>query len=240
MHLGLRWSFRGWHKNGIKDATSSHLATVRTLVNISPEINKRHVSTRPQLSDPGNYARTVIELGWEGGMSTQGPDVDVTKINDANSLRTLMGNARRLGREDVYWKAFGRLCALQGISHSDPLHREFAQTLAAYEELLITQKNARTTRASRTRQKIANKGVEQSLEDWAHVQATLGEADATLSSSKAKTAPSLQLSRNSGCVQPHSSQTLPHSFRASPAQCYHARAPYCPSEVVKPAQGGRR
>jgi hypothetical protein len=27
---GLRWSFRGWHKNGIKDASSSHLAAVRT------------------------------------------------------------------------------------------------------------------------------------------------------------------------------------------------------------------
>jgi hypothetical protein len=77
-----------------------------------------------------------------------------------------MSNARRLGREDVYWKAFGRLCALQGISESDPLHRDFAQTLAAYEELL-TQKNGRRTSAARTRQKLANKGIEQSLEDWA-------------------------------------------------------------------------
>jgi hypothetical protein len=41
----------------------------------------------------------------------KGRDVDVTKINDAKSLRTLMSNARRLGRKDVYWKAFGRLCA---------------------------------------------------------------------------------------------------------------------------------
>ena len=32
-HLGLRWSFRGWHKNGIKDAASSHLVAVRTLRN---------------------------------------------------------------------------------------------------------------------------------------------------------------------------------------------------------------
>jgi hypothetical protein len=34
IHLGLRWCFRGWHKNGIKDATSSHLATVRALSSI--------------------------------------------------------------------------------------------------------------------------------------------------------------------------------------------------------------
>jgi hypothetical protein len=99
-------------------------------------------------------------------VSSQNQDIDVTKINDAKGLRTLMANARRLGREDIYWRAFGRLCALEGISESDPLLRDFAQTLAAYEELL-TQKNGRTTRASRTRQKLANKGVEQSLDDWA-------------------------------------------------------------------------
>jgi hypothetical protein len=52
------------------------------------------------------------------------------------------------------------------MSETDPLRRDFAATLAAYEELL-TDKNGRTTRASRTRQKVARKGVEQSLEDWA-------------------------------------------------------------------------
>ena len=31
---GFRWSFRGSHKNGIKDAASSHLSAVRTLSNI--------------------------------------------------------------------------------------------------------------------------------------------------------------------------------------------------------------
>jgi hypothetical protein len=34
MHLGLRLSFRGWHKSGIEDATSSHLVAVRTRSNI--------------------------------------------------------------------------------------------------------------------------------------------------------------------------------------------------------------
>jgi hypothetical protein len=38
--------------------------------------------------------------------------------------------------------------------------------LRAYEELL-TEKNGRTTRASRTRQKLSKKGVIQCLEDWA-------------------------------------------------------------------------
>ena len=101
-------------------------------------------------------------------------EIDVSRISDPGKLRNLMDNARRLGREDVYWKAFGRLCELQGIGEADRLHRDFARTLAAYEELL-SQKNGRRTSASRTRQKIKNKGVEQSLEDWALApQATEG------------------------------------------------------------------
>jgi hypothetical protein len=69
-------------------------------------------------------------------MSVRDRDIDVSKIHDAEHLRTLMANARRLGREDIYWKAFGRLCGLEGQSETDPLHRDFARTLAAYEELL--------------------------------------------------------------------------------------------------------
>ena len=29
-----RWSFHGWHKNGVEDATSSHLTAIRTLSSI--------------------------------------------------------------------------------------------------------------------------------------------------------------------------------------------------------------
>jgi hypothetical protein len=31
---GLRWSFRGWHKNGFGNATSLHRAAIRTLSSI--------------------------------------------------------------------------------------------------------------------------------------------------------------------------------------------------------------
>jgi hypothetical protein len=48
---------------------------------------------------------------------------------------------------------------------SDPLVADFYKTLAAYEQLL-TEKNSRTIAASRTRQKIANKGIHQSLIEW--------------------------------------------------------------------------
>src|SRR5271166_2813120 len=90
----------------------------------------------------------------------------VSAYTDLKELRQLMKNATRAGRDDVYWQAFNRLCSLQGMVQADPLHRDFFAMLAAYEELLAI-KNGRTTSASRTRQKLANKGVIQCLEDWA-------------------------------------------------------------------------
>jgi hypothetical protein len=90
----------------------------------------------------------------------------VSEYTDQDDLRRLMANAKRLNRDDVWREAFLRLCSLEGGDQTDPLHRDFYTTLAAYEELL-TEKNGRTTRASRTRQKLKNKGVIQCLEDWA-------------------------------------------------------------------------
>ena len=75
---------------------------------------------------------------------------NITKITDATSLRNLMENANRLDRQDVYWLAFKQLCSLEGMSLNDPLEREFYDVLNAYEELL-TEKNGRTTKATRTR-----------------------------------------------------------------------------------------
>jgi len=43
--------------------------------------------------------------------------------------------------------------------------RDFHETLAAYEQIL-SEKNGKPTRASRTRQKITNKGVHKSLAEW--------------------------------------------------------------------------
>jgi hypothetical protein len=60
------------------------------------------------------------------------------------------------------------MCQLVGSANddpSDPLVKDFYETRAAYEQLL-TEKNGRTQPAHRTRQKIANKGVYQSLIEW--------------------------------------------------------------------------
>jgi hypothetical protein len=90
----------------------------------------------------------------------------ISEYTDRTHLRNLMANAKRLKRDDIWREAFRQLCSLDGIDQTDPLHRDFYQTLAAYEQLL-TKKNGRTTSASRTRQKLKNKGVVQCLEDWA-------------------------------------------------------------------------
>lgn len=90
----------------------------------------------------------------------------IAQMTDRQDLKNLMENARRLGREDVYWAAFKRFCALEGLIYDDPLTRDFYNVLNAYEALL-TQKHGRTTKAARTRQKLARVGVEQCLIDWA-------------------------------------------------------------------------
>jgi hypothetical protein len=99
---------------------------------------------------------------------------DVTKLKSLADCRTVMQRARQRNLPDVYEAVFRRMCQLVGSDNDDPddpLVKDFYETLAAYEQLL-TEKNHRTTAASRTRQKIANKGVYQSLIEW-----TRGEAE---------------------------------------------------------------
>jgi hypothetical protein len=93
---------------------------------------------------------------------------DVSKLKTPNECRTVMARAKARGLDDVYKTAFRRYCELVGNANddpADPLVRDFYATLGAYEQLL-TEKNGSTTIASRTRQKIANKGVHQSLIEW--------------------------------------------------------------------------
>jgi len=93
---------------------------------------------------------------------------DVTKLKTVLDCRTVMQRARQRNVADVYEAVFRRMCHLAGFENDDPddpLVRDFYETLAAYEQLL-TEKNGHTTAASRTRQKITNKDVYQSLIDW--------------------------------------------------------------------------
>lgn len=99
---------------------------------------------------------------------------DVQNLRTAEQCRIVMERAVQQGNEEFYQSVFMRLCEIEGALNddpSDPIVKEFFQTLAAYEQLL-TEKNGRKTAASRTRQKIRNKGVHQSLVDW-----TLGNTE---------------------------------------------------------------
>ncbi len=93
---------------------------------------------------------------------------DASKLTTPEGCRTVMQRARDRNLPDVYNAAFKRFCELVGTANddpSDPLVSDFYKTLAAYEQLL-TEKNGRTTLASRTRQKIDNKGIHESLIEW--------------------------------------------------------------------------
>lgn len=97
----------------------------------------------------------------------------ISKMKEPKGLRNLMVNARRLDREDIHDLAFRQLVSLEGMDMTDRLERDFYSVLNAYEEIL-TDKNGRTTKASRTRQKLAKKGVRACLYDWSVGAATEG------------------------------------------------------------------
>jgi hypothetical protein len=95
--------------------------------------------------------------------------ITVTQITnewDRQKLRNLMDNAKRLGRSDVYERAFRQLCRVEGRNIDDPLESEFAVVMRALEEAL-TQEAGKTKRLNRTRQKLGRAGIHKTLSDLA-------------------------------------------------------------------------
>lgn len=93
---------------------------------------------------------------------------DAMLLKTPAECRTVMERAKQQGLDDFYRQVFRRYCELVGNENddpNDPLVRDFYVTLAAYEQLL-TEKHGKNTPATRTRQKIKNKGVYQSLVEW--------------------------------------------------------------------------
>src|SRR5262245_43316553 len=68
-----------------------------------------------------------------------------------------MKNAERLGREDLRRAGFRRYCELAGVENTEDLLSDVWKAIAAFE-LLMTERNGKTTRASRTRQKLKKDG----------------------------------------------------------------------------------
>jgi hypothetical protein len=91
---------------------------------------------------------------------------DPDSLTDPKLLRGAMKNAEKAGMSDLVLKCQVRIAELAGQAYDEELEREFWTAVAAAEEI-STQKNGKTTRLSRTRQKVGRVGVVQCLTDWA-------------------------------------------------------------------------
>ena len=90
----------------------------------------------------------------------------VAGCDEPDKLRTIIDNAKKRGAERLADAAFRRLIAILPAERPGSLEHDFWQTIHAFEHLL-TEERGRTTRLSRTRQKVARVGVQQTLADWA-------------------------------------------------------------------------
>jgi hypothetical protein len=90
----------------------------------------------------------------------------ISRTNGTKRSFEIDGNAKRLGRNDVYRGVSAALIWARIASAEDPLEAEFAAVMRALEEAL-TEESGRTKRLSRTRQKLNRVGVRQTLADLA-------------------------------------------------------------------------
>ncbi|HWY61907.1 MAG TPA: hypothetical protein VNW15_08425 [Rhizomicrobium sp.] len=90
----------------------------------------------------------------------------VAKCEEPEKLKTLIVNARKEGANDLAEAAFRKLIALIPSEKPGTVEHDFWQTVHAFEYLLSDERQ-KTTRLSRTRQKVQRDGVVQTLKDWA-------------------------------------------------------------------------
>ena len=82
---------------------------------------------------------------------------DPAKLKTQAEAVQFMKNAERLGRRDLYQAAFRRYCELSGVEGNADVLKDVLRTISAFE-LLMTERNGKTTRANRTRQKLGRDG----------------------------------------------------------------------------------
>lgn len=84
---------------------------------------------------------------------------------DVDKLTIIVANAERHGEMEYALAARRQRAILRGAKDVE-LELRFDQIIEAYEAML-TEKNKRTTKASRTRMKVKSKGIEKTIIDWA-------------------------------------------------------------------------
>jgi hypothetical protein len=92
--------------------------------------------------------------------------VDPDALDDIQKIRNLMDNARKAGMADLVIKCQRRIATIGGQKFDPGIEREFWTALLAAEEI-ATERNGKSTRLSRTRQKIKRVGVMQTVSDLA-------------------------------------------------------------------------
>lgn len=107
-----------------------------------------------------HMTRIARKEGKVIAMPKKAPELE----NDADKLRKIMVNAYRIGDTEYAERAKRRVWELNKVGNTE-LDRRFGEIIAVYESLL-TERNDRTTRATRTWQKVRNKGVKQAIIEW--------------------------------------------------------------------------
>ncbi len=89
----------------------------------------------------------------------------VERCENPEDLESLIRNATKLGNAAVAEAAFRRRISLVPAERPGTVEHDFWQTVQAFEYSL-TEERGKTTRLSRTRRKVAEVGVVQTLRDW--------------------------------------------------------------------------
>ena len=90
----------------------------------------------------------------------------ITQCEDPVKLRSMIKNARERGGTAVAEAAFKKLISIVPAAKPGTVAYDLWRTINAFEQIL-TEERGKTTRLSRTRQKINRVGEKQTLADWA-------------------------------------------------------------------------
>jgi hypothetical protein len=89
----------------------------------------------------------------------------IERCENPEDLESLIRNATKLGNAVVAEAAFRRRISLVPDQNPGTVEHDFWQTVQAFEYSL-TQERGKNTKLSRTRRKVAEVGVVQTLRDW--------------------------------------------------------------------------
>jgi len=90
----------------------------------------------------------------------------ISNCKEPSKLRAWIRNAQTKGVKDVADAAFRQLISVLPSAKPGTVEYDFWRTIHAFEQTL-SEERGKTTRLSRTRQKVSRVGEVQTLKDWA-------------------------------------------------------------------------